>query len=105
MWAERLRALGLGLAGDQADEHLLDAHVAANQLGDLLDDRHLDTGAVPYTLRTPDEIAGFFAGLELVEPGVVSCPLWRPDPGDGPGRAVSRPSSSRTWFGSAGLSR
>jgi len=37
---------------------------------------------VPYTLRTPDEIASFFAGLDLVEPGVVSCPLWRPDPGD-----------------------
>ena len=33
----------------------------------------------PYRLRTPEEIAGFFDGLELVEPGVVSCPLWRPD--------------------------
>jgi hypothetical protein len=43
-----------------------------------------ETGAVPYTLRTPDEIAGFFGGLELVEPGVVSCPLWRPDPDAGP---------------------
>ncbi|HEY8472575.1 MAG TPA: SAM-dependent methyltransferase [Natronosporangium sp.] len=39
-----------------------------------------DTGAVPYTLRTPAEIAGFFDGLELVPPGVVSCPQWRPDP-------------------------
>jgi O-methyltransferase involved in polyketide biosynthesis len=42
-----------------------------------------DTGAVPYQLRTPAEIAGFFDGLELVEPGVVSCPLWRPDPDAG----------------------
>jgi hypothetical protein len=33
-----------------------------------------------YLLRTPDQIAGFFEGLELVEPGVVSVPLWRPDP-------------------------
>lgn len=39
------------------------------------------TGAVPYHLRTPEQIAGFFDGLKLVEPGVVSCPLWRPDPG------------------------
>jgi hypothetical protein len=39
---------------------------------------------VPYTLRSPEEIASFFDGLELVEPGVVSCPLWRPDPDDGP---------------------
>ncbi|MDT3443915.1 SAM-dependent methyltransferase [Pseudofrankia sp. BMG5.37] len=33
-----------------------------------------------YQLRTPEQIAGFLAGLELVEPGVVSSPLWRPDP-------------------------
>jgi O-methyltransferase involved in polyketide biosynthesis len=40
-----------------------------------------DTGAVPYNLRTPEEIASYFDGLELVEPGVVSCPQWRPDAG------------------------
>jgi hypothetical protein len=39
-----------------------------------------DSGAVPYVQRTPEEIASFFDGLELVEPGVVSCPRWRPDP-------------------------
>ena len=37
------------------------------------------TGAIPYRLRSPEQIAGFFAGLDLVEPGVVSCPRWRPD--------------------------
>jgi hypothetical protein len=37
------------------------------------------TGAVPYRLRSPDQIAHFFDGLELVEPGLVSAPLWRPD--------------------------
>ncbi|MFG2002272.1 SAM-dependent methyltransferase [Spirillospora sp. NPDC048911] len=37
-------------------------------------------GAVPYTLRSPEEITRFFDGLELVEPGVVSCPFWRPEP-------------------------
>jgi O-methyltransferase involved in polyketide biosynthesis len=42
-----------------------------------------DTGAIPYQLRAPEEIARFFEGVELVEPGVVSCPLWRPDPGTG----------------------
>jgi S-adenosyl methyltransferase len=35
---------------------------------------------VTYVVRTPEQIAGFFDGLELVEPGVVSTPLWRPDP-------------------------
>ena len=39
-----------------------------------------EQGAMPYHLRTPEEIAHFFDGLELVEPGVVSCPLWRPEP-------------------------
>ena len=33
-----------------------------------------------YHLRSPDRIARFFDGLELVEPGVVSPPRWRPDP-------------------------
>jgi hypothetical protein len=40
------------------------------------------SGAIPYHPRSPEQIAGFFDGLELVEPGVVSCPRWRPDPAD-----------------------
>jgi len=56
--------------------------VVAGEALEEAQDGYNDTGAVPYTLRTPDEIASFFAGLDLVEPGVVSCPLWRPDPGD-----------------------
>lgn len=42
-------------------------------------DAYNKTGAVPYVLRTVDQIAAFFDGLELVDPGVVSVPLWRPD--------------------------
>ena len=38
------------------------------------------SGADPYRLRSPEQIASFFDGLDLVEPGVVSPPLWRPDP-------------------------
>jgi len=38
-----------------------------------------ESGAIPYVLRTPAEIASFFDGLEMVEPGVVSCPRWRPE--------------------------
>ncbi|SFD38868.1 S-adenosyl methyltransferase [Streptomyces aidingensis] len=37
------------------------------------------SGAIPYHLRTMAEIAGFFEGLELVEPGVVPVTLWRPE--------------------------
>jgi hypothetical protein len=42
-------------------------------------DAYNKSGAVPYVLRPVDEIAGFFDGLELVEPGVVSLPQWRPE--------------------------
>ncbi|MFI7450031.1 SAM-dependent methyltransferase [Nonomuraea sp. NPDC049714] len=31
-------------------------------------------------LRTPERIAEFFTGLEVVEPGWVSCSRWRPEP-------------------------
>jgi hypothetical protein len=40
------------------------------------------SGAVPYYSREPEEIASFFEGLELVEPGLVSLNRWRPRPGD-----------------------
>ena len=36
----------------------------------------------PYVLRGHAAFARFFDGLELVEPGVVPAPLWRPGPGD-----------------------
>ena len=30
----------------------------------------------PCVLRTPEQLAGFFDGMDLVPPGVVSCSLW-----------------------------
>jgi hypothetical protein len=36
-------------------------------------------GKPPGTYRTPDELARFFDGMDLVEPGVVSITRWRPD--------------------------
>jgi len=36
-------------------------------------------GKPPGTHRTPDELARFFDGMELVEPGVVSITRWRPE--------------------------
>jgi S-adenosyl methyltransferase len=33
-----------------------------------------------YHLRSPERIARFFDGVELVEPGVVSPPRWHPEP-------------------------
>jgi O-methyltransferase involved in polyketide biosynthesis len=36
----------------------------------------------PYRLRSPEQIAAFFESLVLIEPGIVSCPQWRPDSHD-----------------------
>jgi len=36
----------------------------------------------PITTRNRQELTRFFDRLELLEPGVVSCSLWRPDPSD-----------------------
>jgi S-adenosyl methyltransferase len=41
--------------------------------------QHVST---PQTLRTREEVARFFTGLELVEPGLVQVHQRRPDPGD-----------------------
>jgi O-methyltransferase involved in polyketide biosynthesis len=35
-----------------------------------------------YHLRTPERFAALFDGLELIEPGVTSAPLWRPATAD-----------------------
>ncbi|TYK49591.1 SAM-dependent methyltransferase [Actinomadura decatromicini] len=40
-----------------------------------------DASETPYHLRTPELIAGYFEGLEILEPGVVSVSRWRAEPG------------------------
>jgi hypothetical protein len=36
------------------------------------------SGAVPYTPRSPEQVRGYFDGLEIVPPGVVTVSRWRP---------------------------
>jgi hypothetical protein len=45
--------------------------------------RYGASAPAPYVLRRLDEMTSFFDGLDLIEPGVVPCPQWRPD-GRGP---------------------
>ncbi|MFG2085135.1 MULTISPECIES: SAM-dependent methyltransferase [unclassified Spirillospora] len=40
----------------------------------------MDRGGTPICARSPERIERLFAGTRLVEPGVVSCSRWRPDP-------------------------
>ncbi|MFB4276699.1 SAM-dependent methyltransferase [Nonomuraea sp. MTCD27] len=58
-------AISHGLVGTQLDEGV----------------RHWnESGGSPMTLRTLEEVTGFFDGLDLLEPGVVALPRWRPVP-------------------------
>jgi SAM-dependent methyltransferase len=41
----------------------------------------VEQDAVPYVVRSYADTEPFFAGLELVEPGLVPIAAWRPDPG------------------------
>ncbi len=44
-----------------------------------------DRATAPLVLRPRAQIARFFIGFDLVEPGLVQVPLWRPDgPRPGP---------------------
>ncbi|WP_236655489.1 SAM-dependent methyltransferase [Streptacidiphilus carbonis] len=49
-----------------------------------LAERSYDPAAAGIHLRTRDDIARFFDGLTLLEPGLVTAPRWRPDTAPGP---------------------
>jgi len=42
-----------------------------------------DDASAPFVLRSREQVAGLLSGLDLVEPGLVQLPFWRPDGGDG----------------------
>lgn len=54
--------------------------------------KNMALGGPPYRARTPEEIERFFTGLDLLPPGVVSTPCWRPE--SGPGEAPPTPLAS-----------
>ncbi|GIJ30779.1 hypothetical protein Vqi01_59410 [Micromonospora qiuiae] len=67
---------------------LLVSHATADEVPhdqdeiDVAHDIYRRKTATPLGLRTRSQIERFFAGLDLVEPGVVWLPLWRPAPDD-----------------------
>ena len=66
-----LFAVSHGTAGSRTDR--------LEQLAEL----YIRTGT-PLVLRDRAAILGLFDGWELLEPGLVQLPAWRPDPGDPP---------------------
>lgn len=67
--------------------HLLLSHSVHTEHEPRLQEYLNATGAaLPYHLRTMDEVRSLFDGLDLIEPGLVPQPQWRPTPAspDGP---------------------
>jgi SAM-dependent methyltransferase len=65
--------------------YLAISHLARDVEGDALTetfDRLNPQMSESVVLRTHDQVARFFDGLDLIDPGVVQLPQWRPDPGD-----------------------
>jgi hypothetical protein len=97
-FARPVALMMLGVLGNVADygearsivDRLLDAVPSGSYLvindGANTSEAHVEAQRTaneaghPYHLRSPEQIAGFFDGQELLEPGVVSTPRWRPEP-------------------------
>ncbi|OZM78428.1 SAM-dependent methyltransferase [Pseudonocardia sp. MH-G8] len=47
-----------------------------------LAENYAKSGGVPYIQQPVEHIRGYFSGLEMVEPGLVSVTEWRPEPTD-----------------------
>ncbi|WP_300607582.1 SAM-dependent methyltransferase [Trebonia sp.] len=73
------------MAAAASGSYLVIAHGSNTSEGLLAAQRQYnESGADPYHLRGPDQLARFFDGLDLVPPGLVPVPQWRPDPGSLP---------------------
>lgn len=74
------------------DEDRPDTAAAVGQL-------YRDRATSPVTARSHDEIKSLFDGFDLVEPGLVHVPLWRPD------RAEDVPENPSQYWVYAGVGR
>ena len=77
---------------------LQDSTIVSQENAEALEDYN-QSGAVPYNLRTPQQIFDFFDGLELVEPGIVPIQAWHPDV------MPAEPLTQENTFGGIGLKR
>jgi O-methyltransferase involved in polyketide biosynthesis len=57
-----------------------DTSEAYNEASARFQDQYEPDGGVSYEPRSHEKISAYFAGLELVEPGVVFVNEWRPEP-------------------------
>jgi hypothetical protein len=74
------------LAGLPAGSYLMLSHVTADfardEVGRLV--ATYQKAGIPAQARSRQEIARFFTGLELLDPGIVPCHRWHPEPATAP---------------------
>jgi hypothetical protein len=64
--------------------YLVLTHPASDIHGELVAEsarRYHEWVVTLVTLRTFNQVSRFFDDLELVEPGIVQCHIWHPEPG------------------------
>jgi S-adenosyl methyltransferase len=89
-------AVGRLMAALPSGSYLVISHPARDihpeQIAEMTKRFNQRLGNVVSAGRTRDEVARFFTGLDLVEPGIVSTPRWRPghgvDPANDPAYAA-----------------
>jgi len=80
--------IGRVMAAVAPGSYLVIAHGSSTSEGLMEAARqHREGGAETYHLRGPEQLGRFFAGLDLVPPGLVPVPQWRSDSGADPGPA------------------
>lgn len=62
--------------------HACDRVSSAKRVGPAAD--QYSRTIAPMKLRSPQEVTRLLEGFEILDPGVVYCSQWRPDPEDGP---------------------
>jgi hypothetical protein len=80
--------IGQLMVAAAAGSYLVIAHGSSTSAGLVEAARQYNSsGAAPYHLRSPEQLSRFFEGLELVPPGLVPVPEWRPEPSPSPATA------------------
>jgi hypothetical protein len=66
-----------------AGSHLVISHASSDGQPELAETHQqlYKRTPTPMTMRTGEQITKFFSGLQMVPPGLVPIPLWRPDDG------------------------
>ncbi|WP_436530498.1 SAM-dependent methyltransferase [Actinoplanes sp. HUAS TT8] len=83
-YAEARSIVGRLLAAVPSGSYLVVSDGTSTSVRSVESQRVADEGGHPYKLRTPEQIGGYFEGLELLDPGLVPTSRWRPEPGPEP---------------------